>query len=77
MSRLNEPGRFRGRGKSQGRGRGLGRGYFNKSLYSSSYRLEEVKFMTNSSKQVYTYTEAKDAIVHKVKNPMDMRCQLY
>ena len=63
MVRESEPGRFRGQGRSQGIDQGQGRGYFNKRSSSSSYKQEEVKFVTISRKQDYTYTTVKDVIV--------------
>ena len=67
MGRESEPGRFRGQEISQLRCQGGRKGYFNKSLSSSLYKLEEVKFATSPSKQVYTYTVVKDIIIQRVQ----------
>ena len=68
MVRESELGRFGGQGRSQGRGLGKGRGYFNKISSSSSYKQEDLKFVTRSIKQVYNYTEVKDIIFQRVQN---------
>ena len=62
----SEPGSFRVRVRSRGRSRGRGRGIFNKILSSSSCN-QDIKFVTTSRKQVYTYTAVKDIIVQKVQ----------
>ena len=67
MGRESEPGRFKSRERSQGRCQGGGRRYFNKISSSSSYTIEEVKFLTRYTKQVYTYRSVKDIIVDRVQ----------
>ena len=67
MGREIEPGGFKVRGRYRWIGQGQGRGYFNKSSSSSSYKREEIKFVTSPSKQVYTYTAVKDVIFQKVQ----------
>ena len=67
MVRESEPGRSRGQGRSQGIDQGQGRGYFNKRSSSSSYKQEEVKFVTTLRKQVYTYKAVKGVIFQKVQ----------
>ena len=67
MVREIEPGMFRGRGGSQGRGRVWGRWYFKNRSSSISYKLEEVKFVTSSSKQVYIHAAAKEVVSNRAK----------
>ena len=67
MGQESEPGRFIGRGRYWGRSRGWGSGGFKNSSSSSSYKLEEVKFVTISSKQVYANTAVKCVIFQIVK----------
>ena len=67
MGRESEPGMFRGRMRQLGRGVGWGKSHLINSSFSSSYNKEEVKFVTRSSKYVYTYTAVKDASVHKLQ----------
>ena len=54
MGRESEPRRYRGRKKYLRRVRGRGGGYFKKRSYSSSYKLEEVKFVTISRNKYTT-----------------------
>ena len=69
MGHDSEPGRGsgRGRGRYQGRGRFRGgRGFTPKKNHTNTTK-QEVKFVTSSSKQVFTYTTVKDEIMQKVQ----------
>ena len=67
MGRESEPGRFKGRGRYWGRGWGRSIRYLKKRSSSSLYNREEVKFMTRSRKQAYTYTEVKGVIIQRLQ----------
>ena len=67
MVRESEPGKFRCQGIYWGRRQGRGRVYFNNRSSSNSYKQEEVKFVTISSKQVYIYMGVKNIIIQRLQ----------